>query len=250
MSGSNHQLYSTCLLKPIHIHVANLIQGFVAGQGKRGIELEARLGNYNKPTTFQAGVPKSTFYKIFELFYKTPSTLWTRKSDKWETTLDSFWEHDVRGTASQTQTFVYLQKLPIINMDFQFDKDPTQVVRFSMKEERKLEPLQAQNLAHVQTEPPKLCRYKRRFSFVYNEMFSYDFTISCQGPTKEAAAKSAVTYELEIELIPCRRLMDRIVTESIYDVAGTFLEKVMDILELDRSQKIPQVTMLHKENFS
>ena len=142
------------------------------------------------------GLTRSDFDLLLQSIYK--DARFVKVSRDWQVTVDFFWQLDhVRGTsdAKNDLTFIRKTSVKVIDIIPQTTYPHSFQIRVSLNKEESI-PKRNPNWG-----VPQWVRCKQRFSFLYNHEFRYDFTISCQGQTKEQAVKNPLQYEFEIEYL-------------------------------------------------
>jgi hypothetical protein len=123
----------------------------------------------------------------------------------------------IRSTVGRKQECI--SKTRIRSIDCTVPDRPGIHVRFALKKEMPV-PVPCEHIK------PVLVRVCQRWSFHYDNAYTYDFTKVATGTSNIAACDSVPTYELEIEVIPSSTYLSMRTDTTI---ARSLCAKVLDL---------------------
>jgi hypothetical protein len=223
-----------------------LLCEFRAQKGE--VELEARLGQFVQAASgkihFEPGVDSTFFFKVLDMLNQYPD--WKNQDSRaWVDTID-FHYGNLRGTTRDGQDMLFIEKTPLkcVNVvcgEHRYD------LRVSTKREKPMDEIK------MVAEAPTRVRVKRRMSFQYrrskNDPVShlFELTIVKSGLNKWDAINNPIstTYEVEVEVVHSVPYLVDVANDI--NLAGSLLEKMVDIVTLFQRDRPYSLTVLQTE---
>ena len=168
------------------------------------------------------GIGFVQFKGIFDVLERSASHGIFVKTPKQEI-IDFLYDKSVRGRyhCNGTTPAKYVQKTPLSRVALMSTQRPGILVNMNLKEEL---PITKKNWPATS---PLMVRFQTVWSYTYKNLFMFDLKKTVTGKTKVDACKQAPHYEVEIELMRTKDILDR---NNDTVIAASMMEKIIDLM--------------------
>jgi hypothetical protein len=183
------------------------------------LELEGILGVFGS-NKFVTGVD----FNYFKALYGSCSpegkdfNIWSKPEEKLHFA-SYYYKDSVRGRYNVKDRPVFVRKVSKNRLNLNC-KQRLYDIRINLKEEKPLQNYCAKDI-------PEYVRLHERWSFIYKDVWRYDFSKVSSGATKELACASQPVFEVELEILRNHNYLNNI---SNRDLAINLVEKLTDLL--------------------
>ena len=192
---------------------------------KKYMELEAVFSmvpssEFPKSRISPSGVSFSMFNNIYNTLERSADNMVLVRHNVMNI-VDYCFPGNIRGRydASGLVPPVYVHKTPITKMIIMSHDRPGIQLRINLKSEQECD--------DVPAGPPLIIRLQQRWRYVYNNYFIFDLKKVVTGVTKEEACKAAPVFEVEIELMRNKKVLNAR-TDAM--IASSMICKIKDIM--------------------
>lgn len=211
-------------------------------------ELELRLGKLtreNKMYKFSPEVSRQKFTEIIALLDTYGE--WTQIED-WKIISDWYYNNVtydgvfyplLRASMSgDSKRMKWIAKTKVDNVDMEC-KERGFVIRASLKTEKTMD------ISMLAKEPDYL-RIKKRKSYILDNLFKYDFTITREGKgEKQDVVMANPKYEVEIELL--HNTKEEAKYETSKNLSASLLEKMIDLIGRESRYSLTVVSQVRSK---